>query len=164
MCPNTNLIKFLSQVIKLWDKMKKWPLSPFPDTFTLYFQKKTLTNQSSLKIKENQKVNQRGDSTGLGLIIVVSDWASIIHFHEPGNTNSRRPAMWINPSKNFEMYYPDNGQNLLKITEFQVQNKKYKFDFSQTLIKNKVKAELYFWILIARGKRVCLNMHHLEHA
>ena len=25
--------------------------------------KKTLTNQSSLKIKENQKVNQRGDST-----------------------------------------------------------------------------------------------------
>ena len=24
--------------------------------------KKTLTNQSSLKIKENQKVNQRGDS------------------------------------------------------------------------------------------------------
>ena len=37
MCPNTNLIKFLSQVIKLWDKMKKWPLSPFPDTFTLYF-------------------------------------------------------------------------------------------------------------------------------
>ena len=37
------------------------------------------------------------------------------------------------------MYYPDNGQNLLKITEFQVQNKKYKFDFSQTLIKNKVK-------------------------
>ena len=103
-----------------------------------------MTNQSSLKIKENQKVNQRGDSTGLGLIIVVSDWASIIHFHEPGNTNSRRPAMWINPSKNFEMYYPDNGQNLLKITEFQVQNKKYKFDFSQTLIKNKVKAELYF--------------------
>ena len=42
------------------------------------------------------------------------------------------------------MYYPDNGQNLLKITEFQVQNKKYKFDFSQTLIKNKVKAETYF--------------------
>ena len=37
MCPSTNLIKFLSQVIKLWDKMKKWPLSPFSDTFTLYF-------------------------------------------------------------------------------------------------------------------------------